>query len=504
MKAAYITKDNILVTEATVEAYKAIVLSVPFDNTVDQRQKSKYHREIALFLQHIICSATVSKNTKENARFKGDKKWTYSVPFPSELGKEKVPMIFKQSRDLGLKRALECLEQAKIIKIIPHSFGSHKCREFALSKSVLKALFPGKRKDYLKRTDRYTYLTNIFDKRKKPETLYELMLKSSYRVKPPKNETSKRAIENPHFRQRIIGVYQQLEALPINLDKLQEYCNDHPTAKNKSFYFNFISHLMNVGVKIISKTPLIVEYRQAYKTAKVGSRSFEIGTGFQYLPSKMKWACLANGYNYDIKGCQLAILEQEFKKYGISTDSLSVLSDSNIKKIFNVGKCFNKIIRYGTIFSAGQVSLSSRWNMVKKLRKRKKNYSDDFVSEMLEYWKLETTELRESINQLLDEYLKTGKKNKYGLSVVNAVGQPFNTTKRKTKNGEWKKWRRDVMRRKLLAHMIQGLESRAVYDYVSSHSGVCALEHDGFVSLHELSDGDWQHEYLEIVLKHGC
>lgn len=500
---AYITKDSILVTEATMEAYKAIVLSVPFDNTVDQRQKSKYHREIALFLQHIICSATVSKNTKENARFKGDKKWTYSVPFPAELGKEKVPMVFKQSRDLGLERALECLEQAKIIKIIPHSFGCHKCREFTLSKSVLKALFPGKRKDYLKRTDRYTYLTNISGKRKKPETLYELMLKSSYNVKPPKHKTSKRAIENANFRQRIIGVYQQLEALPINLDKLQAYCNDHPTAKNKSFYFNFISHLMEVGVKIISKTPLIIEYQQAYKTAKVGSRSFEVGTGFQYLPSEMKWACLANGYNYDIKGCQLAILEQEFKKYGISTDSLSVLSDSNIKKIFNVGKCFNKIIRYGTIFSAGQVSLSSRWNMVKKLRKRKKNYSDDFVSEMLKYWKLETAELRENINQLLDEYLKIGKKNKHGLSVVNAVKQPFNTTKRKTKNGEWKKWRRDVMRRKLLAHMIQGLESRAVYDYVSSHNGVCALEHDGFVSLHEL-DGDWKHEYLEIVLKHNC
>ncbi|EEG82978.1 hypothetical protein PROPEN_03741 [Proteus penneri ATCC 35198] len=27
----------------------------------------------------------------------------------------------------------------------------------------------------------------------------------------------------------------------------------------------------------------------------------------------------------------------------------------------------------------------------------------------------------------------------------------------KQKNGEWKKWHRDVMRRKLLAHMIQGL-----------------------------------------------
>ncbi|HHR6444592.1 TPA: hypothetical protein ACS773_001361 [Providencia alcalifaciens] len=498
---AYITKDNILVTKATVEAYKAIVLSVPFDNTVDQRQKSKYHRAIALFLQHIICSATVSKNTKKKARFKGNKKWTYSVPFPAELGKEKFPMIFKQSRDLGLERGLECLEQAKIIKIIPHSYGTHKCREFALSKSVLKALFPGKRKDYLKRTDRYTYLTNIFDKCEKPETLYELMLKSSYNVKPPKHKTSKHTITNPHFKHRIAGVYQQLEALPINLDKLQAYCNDHPTAKNKSFYFNFITHLMEVGVKIISKTPLIIEYRQAYKTAKVGSRSFEIGTGFQYLPSKMKWACLANGYNYDIKGCQLAILEQEFKKYGISTDSLSVLETDFIKDTLGVDDNLVKTIRYGTIFNAGSVSLSAKGSMVKKLRKL---YSDDYLSEILEHWKLETAELWESINQLIDEYLKIGKKNKYGLSVVNAAGQPFNTTKRKTKNEEWKAWRRDVMRRKLLAHMIQGLESRAVYDYVSSHSGVCALEHDGFVSLHELSDGDWQHEYLEIVLKHGC
>lgn len=495
---AYITKDNILVTEATVEAYKAIVLSVPFDKTVDQRQKSKYHRAIALFLQHIICSATVSKNTKKKARFKGNKKWTYSVPFPAELGKEKFPMIFKQSRDLGLERGLECLEQAKIIKIIQHSYGTHKCREFALSKSVLKALFPGKRKDYLKRTDRYTYLTNIFDKRKKPETLYKLMLKSSYNVKPPKH---KLAIENDNFRQRIISAYQQLEALPINLDKLQAYCNDHPTAKNKSFYFNFITHLMEVGVKIISKTPLIIEYRQAYKTAKVGSRSFEIGTGFQYLPSKMKWACLANGYNYDIKGCQLAILEQEFKKYGISTDSLSVLETDFIKDTLGVDDNLVKTIRYGTIFNAGSVSLSAKGSMVKKLQKL---YSDDYVSEILEHWKLETTELRESINQLIDEYLKIGKKNRHGLSVVNKVEQPFNTTKRKTKNEEWKAWRRDVMRRKLLAHMIQGLESRAVYDYVSSNSGVCALEHDGFVSLHKLSDDEWKHLYLKIVLKHGC
>lgn len=55
------------------------------------------------------------------------------------------------------------------------------------------------------------------------------------------------------------------------------------------------------------------------------------------------------------------------------------------------------------------------------------------------------------------------------------------------------------MRRKLLSHMLQGLESQAVCDYVASHKGVCALEHDGFVAYEEVTD--WSHPYLRIVLK---
>lgn len=56
------------------------------------------------------------------------------------------------------------------------------------------------------------------------------------------------------------------------------------------------------------------------------------------------------------------------------------------------------------------------------------------------------------------------------------------------------------MRRKLLSHMLQGLESRAVYDYVASHKGVCALKHDGFFSYKEVTD--WSHPYLLIEKKH--
>ncbi|EAQ3114974.1 hypothetical protein EI460_12025 [Salmonella enterica subsp. enterica] len=57
----------------------------------------------------------------------------------------------------------------------------------------------------------------------------------------------------------------------------------------------------------------------------------------------------------------------------------------------------------------------------------------------------------------------------------------------------------DVMRRKLLSHILKGLESQSVYDYVASHKGVCALEHDGFVSYEEVTE--WSHPYLLIERK---
>ncbi|WP_246020024.1 hypothetical protein [Limnobaculum zhutongyuii] len=97
-------------------------------------------------------------------------------------------------------------------------------------------------------------------------------------------------------------------------------------------------------------------------------------------------------------------------------------------------------------------------------------------------------------------YLTTGTRNRYGLCVKNAVGQNFNCTYKKSGNGE--KRQPQQMRRKLLAHMLQGLESQAVYDFVAKQKGICALEHDGFVCRWKIDvDKDWRHPYLVIVLK---
>ncbi|MCS3434033.1 hypothetical protein [Klebsiella sp. BIGb0407] len=497
----YCTKDNILVTEETLGLFKKTVFSIPFDKTACGYKKQGYYRSIALFLQHLICSATVSRNSKNKARFKGNKKWTYSVPFPYELGVKVCPEAFKASRDLGYERALEKLVEAKIIKIVEKSRMKKLCREFALSKIFLKSLFPEERNNYLKRDDRHTYLTNIFGKRNTEGTLEQFFNQRKGVLGIPKHEITKRDIPSDELRSTVKTVYSQLEPLNINIDKLINFCQKNPTVKNAGYYTRFISHLCEVGVEVISSQPLIVAYRQAYKIANIGSRSFEIGTGFQYLPSKMKWACLEQGFNYDIKGCQLEILKQELKYYGINTKILSVLETDFIKRKLGIDDELVKTVRFSTIFNAGSVSCSPHSSLYKKLNKF---YHDKDVMLFLKRWKKATKALKRGLEELAECYLRNGTKNRHGLCVRNAVGQTFNCTYKKSNDGQSKKWRSDVMRRKLLAHMIQGLESRAVYDYVSSHKGVCALEHDGFVSLHKLADDDWKHPYLEIVLKHSC
>ncbi|WP_374448477.1 hypothetical protein [Providencia sp.] len=453
---SYCTKDNILVTAQTLEYFKRTVFSIPFDKTANGYLKQRYYRSIALFIQHLICSTTVSQNSQKKAKFKGSQKWTYSVPFPYQLGEKVCPEVFKASKDLGFKRALEQLIDAKLIKVVPYSRYQHRCREYALSKAFLAQLFPKDRAGYLKRDDRYTYLTNLYGKRKTEGTLEQLLSQPVKGAVSPKHATTKRNIPSEGLRNAVHAVYRQLEPLHINLDKLMTYCQQHPTIKNRGYYTRFISHLCEVGVEVKSTTPLVVTYRQAYKVASIGSRSFEIGTGFQYLPSQMKWACLERGFNYDIKGCQLEILRQELVRYKMSTKALSVLETDYIKRKLHLDDELVKTVRFSTIFNAGSVSCSPHSSLYKKLSKF---YQDEQVKFLLKRWKKATRVLKRSLEKLVKCYLNSGTTNRHGVCIRNSVGQPFNTTRRKLPSGEWKIWGSgsNAMKRKLLAHMIQGL-----------------------------------------------
>ncbi|MDA5479713.1 hypothetical protein PGS49_03435 [Yersinia intermedia] len=224
--------------------------------------------------------------------------------------------------------------------------------------------------------------------------------------------------------------------------------------------------MAKTGVELVTYTPLVVAYRQSYKAAKVGGRSFEMGTGFQSLPSKMKWACLARGYNYDIKGCQLEILRHKLQSIGVSDRNLRLLDTEVICKKLGGGEALVKQFRYASVFNSGHVSFSFKSATVRLLRKE---FGKSKAQRILRRWREHLEPLKHDLSGLLDHYLSTGKTNRYGLCVVNAVGQTFNCTYKNTKTG--KRWRRDVMRRKLLAHMLQGLESQAVYDFVCHTSG---------------------------------
>lgn len=487
----YITHNSILVTDSTLDYYKEIVFSIPYNGEPSLRRP--FYRNIAVFLQHVICVATCSRKNRKKAKIQADKKWSYSVPVPFELGREKLPGVFKKSGPT-YERAMEALEKAGIIKLTGYSNAQSSCREYAVSQRFLRKLFGNDREVYLSRQDRYHYLTDIFTKRKS-YSFDDLIGVAINRGQNAKHQQSKRDIPNAAFRERVTGVWNNLEPIEINLDALLEYHRQQPTKKNKIFIFNFLSRLAETGVDLVKESPLTVSYRQSYKTASIGGRSFEIGTGFQSLPSKMKWACLARGVNYDIKGCQLEILWHEQLSVGISVKSLKVLETSYICRELKVAEELVKQFRFSSVFNAGFVTLSLK-SSTRRLLNRELGEAE--AKRVLKRWKRLLKPLRRDLALLLDHYECTAKTNRYGKCVTNAVGQPFNITYKDV--AARKRWKSDVMRRKLLSHMLQGLESQAVYDYVASHKGVCALEHDGFVSYEEVTD--WPHPYLLIEKKH--
>ncbi|MEN4880435.1 hypothetical protein ABEI17_06875 [Pantoea agglomerans] len=487
----YITYNNILVTDSTLDYFKEVIFIIPYNGVPSLRRP--FYRNNAVFLQHVICVATCSRKNRKKENIKANKKWSYSVPVPFELGRAKLPGVFKKSGPTN-ERAMEALASAGIIKLTGYSNARRSCREYAISQRFLRKLFGNNHEAYLSRQDRYHYLTDIFTKRKS-YSFDELIGIAIDRGQRAKHKQSKRDIPNVAFRERVVGVWNSLEPLEINLDALLDYYNENPIKKNKIFIFNFLSRLAETGVNLVKESPLTVSYRQSYKTAYIGGRSFEIGTGFQSLPSGMKWACLARGHNYDIKGCQLEILRHELLSIGISAKSLEVLETQYICRVLRVAEELVKQFRFSSVFNAGFVTLS-----FKSSTRRLLNYElgSAEAERVLKRWKRLLEPLRDDLELLLDHYEDTAKTNRYGKCITNAVGQPFNITYKDV--AARKRWKSDVMRRKLLAHMLQGIESKAVYDYVAAHKGVCALEHDGFVSYEEVTD--WSHPYLLIEKKH--
>ncbi len=68
----YITHNNTLVTDSTLDYFKKIIFSISYNGMHSLRRT--FYRKIAVFLHHVICVATCSRKNRKNAKIKANKK----------------------------------------------------------------------------------------------------------------------------------------------------------------------------------------------------------------------------------------------------------------------------------------------------------------------------------------------------------------------------------------------------------------------------------------------
>lgn len=446
-----------------------------------------------LFNETVI--STPSHNAVRRKCLSGGISFITPVPLPYWIANEAFPNVFDLDlfkKNLG-ERALRFLLDAKLIKMKDFDRKTKSCRTFALSKQLMWWVI-GKRDDDFTLDNTYAVLDEIYLPRRKqtrPLSLREMIEKGHKKgLHKPCVATYKIAPQKP-LRTMLNEAYSVMCPLQVNIDKL---VSSTKHVKHRMIVQSFITNLMKNGCNIISKLPLIVEYMPQYKVAGVGSRSFEINTGFQNLPNILKWDCLVSGYNYDLKSCQTEIVRAELVKIGYNPEIMDCLSNKNLSKIVDDPSIY-KVIKFGFLFNIG-VSLYDKSALFKAVMKSTKSYWKTY--DILAQFKEQTAELKAALEHLVNTYLAKKVHNKAGDCVYNVNGAAFKLKQNKNGSNHTRS-----NKRRLLAHMIQGIESNVVHTFVAKNPQlkVVSLEHDGFVSLEPIGD-TWDHPYLEIVLKH--
>lgn len=122
----------------------------------------------------------------------------------------------------------------------------------------------------------------------------------------------------------------------------------------------------------------------------------------------MKWACLARGVNYDIKGYQLEILRHELWSIGISAKSLET---QYICRVLRIAEELVKQFRFSSVFNAGFVTLSLK-SSTRRLLNRELGKAE--AERVLKRWKRLLKPSRRDLALLLDHYEGKALTNRYG------------------------------------------------------------------------------------------
>lgn len=477
---AYIIERGILVALDTYDKFIEDVHKIRFIGK-DKRQSPTFYKEIQQFLQHLICNVFLYAEDTGS-----DDPYTTFSPISSELGKSKLKFVFEQSKYLCCDRALELIAEAGIIKIKPHNYGKGLSRLFALSKAHLRRWFGDqKHAEYMQRTDRLIYLTTARRRRNLDSFTEEsLIQKALSECRKPKH--SVRHIMSRETQVYMRDVYRNMGGLRINLDKLQAYqpLNEREVLQKTMF----LNHLVERGCRLVSSVPLVVEYWPEYKVADLGTRSFEKHGGFQALKSEIKWH-IFEGYNYDIESSQLTILRHELEKYGLKCIRLKKITKEKVMRRFDIDEGSAKTLIYSLIYSLGEVRKHRDSEVFNILYNA---YGYDVAVEKADSWREFIKPIRKKLKRLVEVYIGQGVNCPgRGLAIRNAVRQTYLVNPKKITQED---------RRRILSHMLQGIESLATYQTILRNPGVCgSSEHDGLVSSEPVV---WEHPYLKLKLKH--
>lgn len=469
-----------------------IVYACPYDGP--EEQEAEFRKEINVFFWHVLQSS-IYRSKKNTGDLFGE---TY-VPFPYSFGREKLPMVFGVSKSSSgpvapnkkrlkghFSRALEWLLE-NVFEYKRHRSPKNgrvgKCREYRIMSGVINCMYanetPKSGRELLQEVRLYSP-TKLLQERYSL-TIMEQIEKSAKKEFKPRSHDLKVIDRNGNrdTKRYYDKVLERLAPNELLVEPIIKFLEQHSLRKDRRSQSKFhqvrnlLWNIISEPIEIIDYEPLKIRYWPSYRLAKVGGRLFEIGGGFQNMPSKLKQLCFAVGTNWDMKSSQLNIIKNQFVMYGISCpfleqiDSVNQIADQIGESVALTKKCF-----YATVFSLGEIRYHPSSNVYSSLLAAHKGDVDATVA-LLDKWMANVEPLIVALKELQVVYERQAKKSKDRWCLPCATGTKYYWSKKGPT-------RKD--RRRILNHIITGLESNYLFDAITDSKQVRAVfsfEHDG-------------------------
>lgn len=503
---AYITGNVAYQDEHAVSYVESIVKACPFKRTYGRgKYEAEYRQQIRQFIWHIIHSTLYSR--KEGVDL-ADKR----VPISSKLGQKKLPMVFGHtnskrkivsqefydSLEYNMEynvRSLDWLIAKGIVKATGYCDGKNGkkafSRKYKITKKAMRKIYPYNpqtSEEIFSTLRLYNPLKPLAEQQDRKLSIRKLIEQGNQKEFKPEPVDMKVLSRTAARKERayINKVLAQRSPMRICINaavkELGQYSRNR-TLKGRLRYQKALGSLTMIlkrPMRILEGTSLELEYWPKYKVAAVGTRLYEQG-GFQTMPVEMKQACARGGTNVDMAEAQLTIIRNMLK-----TDGIDLPLKTNFKneaaEYFGISPALAKQGLYATMFNLDNASKSRKSvffkdikkHFLKKGRGAEAQYDAElFINEWNEYMGQFIEAMKYQCNSFISVKRKLRNKEQY--TVKNAVGAPYEFSL--NKKGEVS----PEQRRKIMAHMVQGKETKILFESILSDPEVRigSFEHDG-------------------------